>query len=457
VTPRDQIETVAGASLADSSAYPIVGHIDEDGIVAYQDGRPIPVARFLHDVAALAARLPAQRYALNLCMDRYRFAVGLAAALCRRQISLLPPNDTPGVLKALAADYPDLYCLVDTARPPLPSLVYPADLGDGSAREVPIVPAQRPALVLFTSGSTGRPKPTAKSWGTLVRSAQAAGRRLEVGRLRGATLIGTVPHQHSYGLESTVLLGLQHGLAIDTRRPFYPGDIRARIAAAPRPRILVTTPVHIRALLAEPEHLPPLDLIVLATAPLTAALAIEAEARFGAPLMEIYGCTEAGQVATRRTARDEDWLCLDGVALEPDDHGPWVSGPCVETRTPLHDVIERSGPASFRLRGRVVDLVDVAGKHTSLAHLNHQLLSIDGVKDGVFVMPEESDERIARPMAFVVAPGLEADAILRALRERVDAAFLPRPLVFVDALPRNALGKLTRDALLRLAAQSRCS
>jgi len=457
VTPRDQIETVAGAPLADVIAYPIVGHIDEHSVVAYQGGRPIPVARFLHDVAALAARLPARRYALNLCMDRYRFAVGLAAALRRRQISLLPPNDAPAVLKTLAADYPDFYCLADTARPPIPSLIYPEDLGDGSAHEIPVVPAQQPALILFTSGSTGRPKPTAKSWGTLVRSAQAAGRRLGVSRLRGAALIGTVPHQHSYGLESTVLLGLQHGLAIDTRRPFYPGDIRASIAAAPRPRILVTTPVHIRALLAEPEGLPPLDLIVSATAPLTTALAAEAEARFGAPLMEIYGCTEAGQLATRRTAREEDWRCLDGVALEPDEHGPWVSGPCVETRTLLHDVIERTAPDSFRLRGRVADLVDVAGKHTSLAHLNHQLLSIAGVRDGVFVMPDGSDERIARPMAFVVAPGLEADAILRALRERIDAAFLPRPLVFVDALPRNALGKLPRDALLRLAAQSRWS
>jgi len=455
VTPRDQPGVAAGAPpFAPVAAYPIVCHANESAAIAFRDRRTIAVGRFLHDVAALAARLPAHRYALNLCTDRYRFAVGFAAALCRQQISLLPPNDTPGVLKSLAADYPDLYCLADATRPSLLAVIYPDDLGDGVAADMPHVPAQQPALILFTSGSTGRPKATPKSWGTLVRSAQAAGRRLGIDGLRGATLIGTVPHQHSYGLESTILLGLQHGLAIECRRPFYPGDIRASIADAPRPRILVTTPVHIRALLADPEGLPPLDLILSATAPLATALAAEAEARFGAPLMEIYGCTEAGQVATRRTALEPQWRCLEGVDLEQDDRGTWASGPCVETKTRLHDVIEPTGPRTFRLGARLADLVDVAGKHTSLAHLNHQLLSIEGVEDGIFVMPDEGDERVVRPMAFVVAPGLRHEVVLQALRERIDAAFLPRPLVFVDVLPRNALGKLPRDALLRLAAQS---
>ncbi len=439
-------------------AYPIVGRAEDDAVVAFRQQHPIRLTQFQQDVLALAAQLPARRYVLNLCIDRYRFTVGLAAALCRQQISLMPPNDTPKAIEELASDYPDVFCLTDAAPPPLPSLAYPDDLARrGAPAELPAVPAEQPAVILFTSGSTGRARPTMKSWGTLVRSARAAGRRLGIDRLRGATLIGTVPHHHSYGLESTVLLGLQHGLAIDAQRPFYPGDIRARLAATPRPRILVTTPIHIRALLAEPEPVPPLDLILSATAPLAAPSAIEAEARFRAPVMEIYGCTEAGQLATRRTARERDWRCLDGIVLRQDERGHWASGPGVERPTLLQDVIEPSGPESFLLGGRIADLVDVAGKHTSLAHLNQQLLSIDGVRDGIFVMPAAEDDRVARPMAFVVAPGLQHDSVLRALRDRIDAAFLPRPLILVDALPRNALGKLPREALLRLAARSRWS
>jgi acyl-coenzyme A synthetase/AMP-(fatty) acid ligase len=53
-------------------------------------------------------------------------------------------------------------------------------------------------------------------------------------------------------------------------------------------------------------------------------------------------------------------------------------------------------------------------------------------------------------MAFVVAPGMSSDAVMSALRQRIDAAFLPRPLCFVDSLPRNETGKLPRVAVDRL-------
>lgn len=440
------------------TAYPIARRGGADDIVAVHAGRPVRLAAFLHDIAGLAARLPDHGYLLNLCVDRYRFMVGLAAALCRRQITLLPPSTAPGVIQAVAEDYPDLYALTDakTARLPFPNLAYPEIPGDRAAwaADMPVVPGEQTAFILFTSGSTGRPKPAPKSWGALVRSARAAGDRLGIARLGGATLIGTVPHQHSYGLESTILLGLQHGLAVDAGGPFYPSDIRAAIDAASRPRILVTAPVHLRALVAEPEGMPPVDLILSATAPLPAALAAQAEACFAAPLIEIYGCTEAGQVASRRTVRETLWHCFDGVALGSDDRGTWASGASVQGTAPLHDIIEPVGPATFRLGGRSADLVDVAGKRTSLAHLNHQLLSIAGVRDGVFLMSETDRPRVARLMALVVAPELRAETLLRELRGRIDPAFLPRPLIFVDGLPRNRLGKLPRESLLDLAGRS---
>jgi acyl-coenzyme A synthetase/AMP-(fatty) acid ligase len=46
-----------------------------------------------------------------------------------------------------------------------------------------------------------------------------------------------------------------------------------------------------------------------------------------------------------------------------------------------------------------------------------------------------------------VAPGLSAAVLQAALRQRIDRVFLPRPLVFVDALPRNSTGKLLRATL----------
>jgi 3-hydroxymyristoyl/3-hydroxydecanoyl-(acyl carrier protein) dehydratase/acyl-CoA synthetase (AMP-forming)/AMP-acid ligase II len=265
-----------------------------------------------------------------------------------------------------------------------------------------------------------------------------------------------VPHQHSYGLESLLLLGWQHGLALHAERLFYPADIRAQLAAAPRPRILVTTPVHLRVLLAESEAPPPVDMVLCATAPLATHLARDAEARFAVALHEIYGCSEAGQIAARRTALTEEWHCLDGIALREDAAGVWASGAPIPMETLLPDVIELRDPARFLLHGRIADMVNVAGKRTSMVHLNYHLNAIDGVRDGAFVMSNElATGATSRLAAFVVAPGLNAEFILAELRRRIDVAFLPRPLRLVPELPRNALGKLPHDEIQRLIADAR--
>jgi acyl-coenzyme A synthetase/AMP-(fatty) acid ligase len=438
------------------AGYQLMRRDNLDGWAALQSWRPISRRQFLSDVARLADRLPVHKYVVNLCTDRYRFMVGFAAALHREQITLMPANDMDRTLEALASDYPDLYALADTTNPPLPVLPYPQALGPQlETIDVPVLAAEQPAVVLFTSGTTGRPKRIPKSWGVLVRSTRSAGDRLGIANFHGGTVIGTVPHQHSYGLESVILLALEHGLAIVAERPFYPADIQAAIEAAPRPRILVTTPVHIRALVAEQHAKPEVDLILSATAPLSIKLAVKAEECFRAPLIEIYGSTETGQIATRRTVHEAQWRCLDDIHLQQDDGRTLVGGRAVPSPTLLQDVIEHTGPNTFLLTGRSAELVDVAGKHTTLSYLNHQLLSIDGVRDGIFVMPDTDARYVSRLMAFVVAPGLRAEAILSALRERIDPAFLPRPLTLVDVLPRDTLGKLPRETVLQLMRQSR--
>jgi acyl-coenzyme A synthetase/AMP-(fatty) acid ligase len=414
----------------------------------------VSIGEFLRDVHRLAAVLPERQHVLNRCADRYRFAVGFAASLLRRQVSLLPPNETPDLIARLTARYPGLYCLSDAAGAPagLDTMSFPELAGDAAPSRVPAVPARQVAAVLFTSGSTGEHQPFPRTWGSMVRSAAGEIDRLGVRGQPGMALLGTVPPQHSYGLESTVLMAMQGGVALHAGRPFFPADIRAELRALPRPRCLVTTPTHLRVLLAEPDDLPVLDLLLCATAPLSPQLAAQAEARFAAPLHEIYGCTEAGQVATRRTVETNEWRALPGVTLRTDSKGTWVRGGHVRSEVLLADVIELRGRTKFLLHGRTADLVNIAGKRTSLAHLNYHLNSIEGVLDGVFVVPEEEGDAVMRLAAFVVAPGHTIESLMSALRQRIDAAFLPRPLCIVEALPRNALGKLPRQALDQLAA-----
>ena len=120
--------------------------------------------------------------------------------------------------------------------------------------------------------------------------------------------------------------------------------------------------------------------------------------------------------------------------------------------TPLADVLEVLSPTRFRLLGRSNDLINIAGKRSSLAHLNYHLNSIAGVQDGAFWLPPDTGgEDIVRLFALVVAPEVTREALLAALRQRVDAAFLPRRVLRVEALPRDGTGKLPAARLAALA------
>ncbi|HHT9011426.1 TPA: AMP-binding protein [Burkholderia cenocepacia] len=455
--------------------HPLVFHSSPDQTIAWRDGSPVTVRAFVADVARVAAALPAGGHVFNVCRDRYRFAVSLCAALVAGKISLLPSTHTPEMVRQLASFAPDAFCLHDApdCAIDLPRFAYPdAAPGEPAADApfaVPQIDAARIMAYVFTSGSTGAPVPHRKTWGFLVGCVRAAAERLGLLDGRAATLIGTVPAQHMYGFESTVLLALIGGLAFSNRQPFYPSDIRDELDALPQPRVLVTSPIHLRALLSAGHALPRAALVLSATAPLSEKLACEAEAALDAPLVEIYGSTETGQIATRRTSQGAAWERFPDIRLDArdapdgDDSGPtvWVSGGHVEAPVPMGDALELLGDGRFLLHGRKADLVNIAGKRTSLAYLNHQLNAIAEVVDGVFFMPDEAApahgdtalEPVTRLVALVVAPTLSAADLQRALRERIDPAFMPRPLVFVDALPRNETGKLPRDVLAPLVAQ----
>jgi acyl-CoA synthetase (AMP-forming)/AMP-acid ligase II len=420
-----------------------------DGTIAWRDGRAVSRARFVALAERLAARLPAQGAALHLATDRLAFAVGFAAALLKGHPSLMPPNHAAHTVERLRGAFPGTYALLEPGGDayglePI-AVELEGDLPDPSAA-VPRLDADAVAAQVFTSGSTGDPVPNAKTWGLLVANARAAAARLAAlaGRpsLDGLSLVATVPPQHMYGFESSVLVAMVGGAAFDAGRPFFPADIAAALQRLPRPRMLVTTPLHLKACLDAGLPLPPCDLVVSATAPLAPQLATRAEAAFACPLFEIYGCTEAGQVATRRTLAGPEWTTFDGVVLAGDGDRVVASGGHVPAPVTLGDVLEVVDATTFRLLGRSNDLVNIAGKRSSLSHLAFHLNAIEGVRDGAFWLPAEADGAdagdapTARLLAFVVAPGVAVEAIRNGLRARVDPAFLPRRIVHVEALPR---------------------
>jgi acyl-coenzyme A synthetase/AMP-(fatty) acid ligase len=440
---------------ASTDTIALLSHDTPGAVIAYRRGAPVTAQRFLSDARRLAQSLPNGRHVLNVCADRYHFTVGLAACLITGRVSLLPPTHTPEVIGQLASFAPDAFCLTDDSRCDigLPKVHYPEGPPADAPWAVPEIPVAQLAAIVFTSGSTGTPLPYKKTWGRLARCVRDGAPRLGLADGRSHVLIGTVPAQHMYGFESTVLLALLSGNAFCTERPFYPADIAAAVAAVPRPRVLVTTPVHLRALLASDIGLPPMDLVVSATAPLSQELARAVEATFHATLLEIYGSTETGQIAVRRTAETAAWRLWPGVRLTVSNDRVLAHGGHVEQLTEMQDVIEITGDEEFLLHGRTADLVNVAGKRSSFGYLNAQLNAIPGVADGVFFLCDgfTGSTGVERLGAAVVAPTLDAAALTEHLRRRIDPVFLPRPLIFVEHLPRNATGKLPQQELQRLA------
>lgn len=437
---------------------PLVSHPAPDSIVAWRDGKAVSVREFLHDVGGLAERLPPGMHVLNDCHDRYRFAVTLCAILVAGKINLLPSTRTPETIRQLKKFAPDACCITDqdNCAIELPRMPYPLeeDFSTGTLRGdgVPAIASDKTVAYVFTSGSTGTPVAHRKTWGNLVLNVQTEAKQLGLVDGQSYAIVGTVPAQHMYGLESTVLIALLNGHAIVASHSFYPADICRTLEQVPMPRALVTTPVHLRSLIASGMPLPKVSVLVSATAPLAPQLAMEAENKFNAPLLEIYGCTETGQIATRRPTCSPEWELFPTLQMEEREGRVWISGGHVEQAMPMNDVIERKSDARFLLHGRLADLINIAGKRTSLAFLNHHLNAIPGVVDGVFYMPPETDTgEVRRLQAFVVAPRLQAKQVLKALREKIDTAFLPRPLFMVDELPRNGTGKLPQSALTDLS------
>jgi acyl-CoA synthetase (AMP-forming)/AMP-acid ligase II len=392
------------------------------------------------------------------------FTLGLTACLTTQRVSLLPSTHTPEVVRQLAKFAPDVFCLTDepacTIDLPQIHCREPGGLPRLGAAEqpwqVPRIANHQLAAMVFTSGSTGTPLPYNKTWGKLSRCVRDGAPLLGLSDGKVHALIGTVPAQHMYGFESTVLLALLTGNAFCAERPFYPADICAAIDAVPRPRALISTPVHLRALLTSGIELPPIELIVSATAPLAEELAREVEMKFHTRLLEIYGSTETGQIATRRTTARLTWRLWPDVRLVPRDGEIFAQGGHVEQSTPLCDVIELTGEHEFLLHGRTADLVNIAGKRSSFGYLNAQLNAIPGVVDGAFFLPDATRSGgtgVSRLTAAVVAPSLSIAQLTDELRQRIDPVFLPRPLLLIDRLPRNATGKLPHQALQALAVQ----
>ena len=386
---------------------------------------------------------------VNLAQDFHSFAQCLLWARRHRMRVLLAPDrqSATAVLGSLSPPAPScLFFEEDESpggtRPAIPCPDAPST--QRGRRRVKSLPRGR--IALWSSGTTQSPGLHFKSWTQLLESVDAISRRVRIRRF--SHVLSTVPPYHLYGLEHGLFMPWRNGVPLYRRRLFFPSDVREAAMLGKRP-VLVTTPFHLRALVESGLTVTGLGLIVCSTAPLSTALARESEGRFNAPVMEVYGSTETGALATRRTVREAPWHLLDHVRLSRRGGRPCLVRCRTGTAQFLDDEVEVLDSSHLRLLGRRQDIVKVAGRRASLSALNDALLEIPGVRSGAFYQPQEQEIRGGprRLVAFVTAPGIPEESILTQLRKRIDGIFLPRPLIVVKDIPHLPTGKISHAVL----------
>jgi acyl-coenzyme A synthetase/AMP-(fatty) acid ligase len=420
-------------------------------------GQTISVGEFCGDVINVADSLPEAQHIINLCQDRYTFTVTFFAALANGQTNLLPAKRDPSDARALSQQY-DHAVVVTDAREHDADWHVQFTPGANGNRSAPLCEPEHIAAIAFTSGSTGAPQAHPKSWRMLDTWRQVHHRHLP-GQQQHYGLVATVPSWHMYGLEWAMLLPTIAPLTIHCGADFYPHDVIQALAEFSAggdtvPTVLVSTPVHLRALVKATNAPLSIRTVLCATAPLDNTLTSNVEAHFDTQILEIYGCSEIGSLAFRFPNRCQDWTFFDCFDLTFDEPSITVSHPLLPEAITLADAFSRNDNATYELLGRTTDIIKVGGKRESLANLNNILNALSGVEDGVIYQPQTLGlPETGRLAALVVAPTMDVAAIRAGLAEHMDATFLPRPIRKVAQLPRDTTSKLKLADLTRLAQQ----
>jgi len=429
-----------------------------DEIIAIRGDRPIACREFLAQVAVLADSLPDMPMAVNLCEDRYLFMLAFAAVVVRGHANLLLPSRQPAAIAEVFAGIGDCYYLhdgqfADLVAEGLDVRAFDKNL-PAADRPVPMIPANQLSAVIFTSGTTGESTRVEKFWRTLVVGTSANARYALDGFDQPVGVVATVPPWHMYGLEYSILLPLFSDVRSYTGNTLFPADIKMGLERTSVDRMLVATPLHLRAIARSGLTFPPVARVLCATAPLSQELAIDVTDLLTTDICEFYGCTEVGSLAYRNPVTASEWTFFDEFSIESTADRVCLTANHLPESVTLTDDLRFTIDGRFVLQGRAADLVKIGGKRGSLADLTQRLLRIDGVEDGVVFSPKpDGNGNEARVAGFAVCPGRDINHVREELAAIVDPVFLPRPLVKVDALPRNRTGKLRKLDLQRLFKQ----
>ncbi|REC94182.1 AMP-binding protein [Kushneria indalinina] len=326
---------------------------------------------------------------------------------------------------------------------------------DAHVTLAPELSPEQDAVVLFTSGSSGEPTPIHRTLGQLEAEVAAFERHWP---LAEGVVISQVSHQHTWGLTAGLLRALATSHPFGLEIVTWPETLAEWLSNVPVSALISSPPQLSRlpgSTIGMPSRGP--GRIFSAAAPLDEKAAAQAETVLGSELIEIYGSSESGAIAWRRTGQDTIWQALDDVRLRSDGARTLLQSERLPRPEQWHEQADHiqllsEHPVRFTLHGRADRIVKVAGKRVSLEGLAHHIEAFPGVLAARCLTIDHSGGRIGAVIAMAHdAIAHDHDTrrrLISDLRAHLAGAFepvvLPRFWRFVDRLPVNAQGKLTR-------------
>lgn len=421
-----------------------------DAPLAYIAGQPVLLSQFQYDVETLAGQIKQSKgETLITTTKRYPFSVALLASWLAGRTAILPPDQRHSTLQnirseqAIGIEYGDTGCT--------PFAVDPSEAEHGRWRIE--LDGTQPAVTLYTSGSTGTPMAVTKTIGNLLSEAHCIHNTFN---WPSGPIMGTVPPQHLYGLTFTILLPWVSGAAWVDEMPLYPQDI-SNIIQQTQAASLISVPAHYQALLANPmEPIP--EFFLSAAAPLASGTAVQWQQQYHHPILEIYGSTETGVIGFRQQPHRAVWQTFDPVRISVNADLLTVSSPFVSpawaSGFQTADQVILTDNNQFELCGRSDSIVKIAGKRVSLNEVEQALAECQGITEASAIAVSVDSlirDKAVWAVAATAHPEMLSVSQLRTeLQKKLDNISIPKRFVFVDKLPRNARGKIQRQAIENL-------
>jgi long-chain acyl-CoA synthetase len=341
------------------------------------------------------------------------------------------------------------------------------------------------AVIIYTSGTTGRPKGAMLSHGNLLHNVESC--RIVLQTVEADRFAVLLPMFHSYMLTVGMLLPLIVGGSIVLIKSLHPPRASLQEIFQRNTTVLPAIPQFYRSMVNAPIQPPtPLRYCICGAAPLPAQVLKEFEEKFHIPLIEGYGLSEASPVVTKnpldgRRKAGSIGLPIPHVEVSIQDETGGELGPneigevCVrggnvmlgywnrpeETAKTMRkdwlltgDIGYRDADGYYYITDRKKDMLLVNGINVYPREIEEVLYQYPGVKEAA-VIGRPDARKGEQPVAFVAAIDgsvLEEKALQRFVKERLADYKVPRKVVLVPALPRNATGKVLKTALRQMEA-----